>query len=56
MFKNGSYTFAVLRMLGEINILKEMLKMKWAYVAHFWNSFKKLLTMPAGPNKCFPCI
>ena len=44
-------TFAVLRMLGNIGVLKEILaNNEMGLRSSFLNSFKKLLGMVAGPN------
>ena len=44
-------TFAVLRMLGNISILKEILgNSEMGLLSSFLNSYKKLFGMLAGPN------
>ena len=43
--------FAVLRMLGNINVLKEILASnEMSLLSAFLNSFKKLFRMLVGPN------
>ena len=47
-------TFAVLRMLGNIDVLKEILaNNEMDLLCSFLNSFKKLFGMLAGPNAFF---